>query len=384
MEKQAPCSESVVRDGARGLSKAMFCAFDTSVRLTLVGEATLCERAACAIHNVCYNYERLFSRTIATSDVARLENAARRCAAFSGDSSPSCPPSACASSPCAPSAHGAVSPHVSAAEDPSQIIGGGNGTADASVSISAETAEVIRCALRYCERSEGAFDITIGAVSPLWDFKRHVAPSPREAARAASHVDWRCVRVWQEAAGPSNAPDAASPWFARIDPPAFALDLGGIAKGWIADSLCCLLESYGIRSFIVDLGGNVAVRGRSPEGAPWTVGIRNPRRTSTWIDPFPLEDASAVTSGVYERSFVKDGKLLHHILDPRTGYPADTDLASVTVVARRSIDAEGFSTTLLALGSQRGAELARSLPEIDSATFITASGSVFTVPGAEA
>lgn len=338
-----PLQTSVVRDKRRGVTTAALCAFDTLVRLTLVGAAEPCAEAAQAAGSMCRSYERLFSRTIADSDVSRLQQAARETTASA-----------------AGSRRGA--------------------SAGTPVRIAPETAALIRCALTYCARSQGAFDITIGSVTPLWDFKRQAAPTCKEAARAAQHVDWRCVKVWRGKDRPSTDSEQDGTWFARIDPPACALDLGGIAKGWIADRLCELLENCGIRSFIVDLGGNVAVRGTSPEGKPWTVGIRDPARTGACLATFPLKNASAVTSGVYERGFVQHGRLLHHILDPRTGFPVDTDVASVTVVARRSLDAEGFSTTLLALGSQRGAKLARSLTEIDRAIFVTTAGEVFTIP----
>ena len=149
----------------------------------------------------------------------------------------------------------------------------------------------------------------------------------------------------------SEKADPASSACATRSP---ALDAGGIAKGWIADELSDLLADCGLSGSIVNLGGNVMVRGEKPTGEAWRVGIRDPKNPGNLLGAVSLREGSAVTSGTYERSFRKDGALYHHVLDPRTGMPVDTDVAGVTVVARRSIDAEGFSTTLLALGMERG------------------------------
>ncbi|NBI32975.1 FAD:protein FMN transferase, partial [Enterorhabdus sp. P55] len=172
----------------------------------------------------------------------------------------------------------------------------------------------------------------------------------------------------------------AGRFFARLADPRAAVDVGGIAKGWIADELSALLATRGLGGFIVNLGGNVAVGGAKPDGAPWRVGIRDPRAPhdpDALLGAVPLAAGSAVTSGVYERSFTgTDGRLRHHVLDPRTGWPVATDVAGVTVVADRSLDAEGFSTTLLALGLERGLALARRHAEIRQAFFVGFDGQV--------
>ena len=127
----------------------------------------------------------------------------------------------------------------------------------------------------------------------------------------------------------------------------------------------------------MNLGGNVAVSGTKPTGDPWRVGIRDPRDPSQLIGAVPLVAGSAVTSGVYERCFTApDGTFYHHILDPRTGRPVETDVAGVTVICEASTDAEGFSTTLLALGLERGLALARRHPEILQAFFIAPDGAI--------
>ena len=139
------------------------------------------------------------------------------------------------------------------------------------------------------------------------------------------------------------------------------------------------MEGYGLSGVIVNLGGNVAVSGAKPNGQPWNVGVRNPTEPEKLIGAVPLARGSAVTSGIYERCFTApDGSFYHHILDPRTGMPAETDVAGVTVICEKSIDAEGFSTTLLALGLERGLALAlaRRHPEILQAFFIAPDGTI--------
>ena len=144
-----------------------------------------------------------------------------------------------------------------------------------------------------------------------------------------------------------------------------------------SDALVAAMEAHGLSGIIVNLGGNVAVSGTKPTGDPWRVGIRDPRDPSQLIGAVPLVAGSAVTSGVYERCFTApDGTFYYHILDPRTGRPVETDVAGVTVICEKSIDAEGFSTTLLALGLERGLALARRHPEILQAFFIAPDGTI--------
>ncbi len=136
------------------------------------------------------------------------------------------------------------------------------------------------------------------------------------------------------------------------------------------------MSAHGLSSFIVNLGGNVMAHGSKPDGSPWRIGLQDPRRKDGIVGAVAVRDASAVTSGVYERCFERDGRVYHHILDPATGFPVRTDTAGATVVARRSIDAEGYSTTLVALGIERGVAFARSHPAILGAYFVDESGAV--------
>lgn len=203
------------------------------------------------------------------------------------------------------------------------------------VEVEATTAELIGLALDYSRASGGLFDITIGAVTRLWDFHEQLVPAPEDIAEALGHVGYERVQV-----GGTKV---------QLSDPLAAIDLGGIAKGYVADVLCDQLESWGVTSAYVNLGGNVKVVGPKPDGSPWAVGVREPDPNvsdTSSVARVSISSGSVVTSGLYERQFEKDGKRYWHILDPRTGYPVETDLVSATIVSERSIDGDGYTKPL--------------------------------------
>lgn len=298
-----------------------FEAFNTFVTIAALQEEGDVRHALAKALSACRRYESLFSRTIPTSEISKINNAS-----------------------------------------------------GSRVEISFDTYDVLHSALRYCSDSEGLFDITIGPLSKLWNFRNGTVPSDVAIEEASRFVDWRKLRLGR---GSAEGASSASYW-AGLELSGASVDVGGIAKGWIADRICALLEGEGLSSFVVDLGGNVAVRGRKADGEPWRVGIRNPQGEGI-VGRVELSNASAVTSGVYERCFFVDGVRYHHIVDPKTGRPAQTDLASATVLAARSLDAEGFSTTLLALGERRAEAFVKRTPEIQAAILVGNDGSVRVV-----
>ncbi len=296
-----------------GMLRQRFLAFNTLVTLQAFGDKRTCLAAFDAARSASRRFERLFSRTLPHSDIARL-----------------------------------------------------NAADGSAVEITPETADLLEHALFYCEDSCGRFDVTMGAAVRLWDLRRGIVPSRDALDEALAHVDWRSLHVRRESGRA----------FAQLDDPRAAVDVGGIAKGWIADELTRIMCARGLSDFIVNLGGNVVAHGEKPGGAPWNVGIQDPRAKNALVGAMPLRDASAVTSGIYERCCEMDGVLYHHILSPETGMPVQTDVAGVTVVADRSIDAEGYSTTLLALGVERGLAFVRERPAIRQAVFVTREGQV--------
>lgn len=246
-----------------------------------------------------------------------------------------------------------------------------NDSRDAATPVEAELAKLVEAALAYSRDTGGLFDITMGNVVKLWDFKNAVVPDAAAVEDARSCVGWKNIRV-----------DGAT--VVRANPDAH-IDLGGIAKGYIADRFKETLASKGARRMLIDLGGNIAVAGGKPDGSPWRIGIRTP--APSWsaggADSFAtigIYDGSVVTSGVYERAFVRDGRLYHHILDPETGFPAETDLLSATVVSRDSIDGDGYATALILMGTDRAIAFAEAHPRIE-AVLLTREGDVLATSG---
>lgn len=294
-----------------GMVAQRFFAFNTAIALQAFAPEQACLSAFGRVREEARRFERLFSRTLPHSDISCL-----------------------------------------------------NREKGGPVEISRDTADLLGCALSYCADSDGRFDITMGTAVQLWDLRRAIIPSQDALREAVAHVDWRGVRVW----------GADGRHFAQLVDPQAAVDVGGIAKGWIADRFTNALVEAGLENFLINLGGNVVAHGEKPGGIAWNIGIRDPRDESSIVGAVPLCDASAVTSGIYERCCEVNGKFYHHILSPETGMPVQTDVAGATVIADRSVDAEGYSTTLLALGTVRGLAFAREHPAIRKAIFVTRNG----------
>jgi thiamine biosynthesis lipoprotein len=242
------------------------------------------------------------------------------------------------------------------------------------VECSTETVELIKKALGYCELSGGRFDITIGQVTDLWDFHSEdpKLPDPDELAESVKHVDYHMVTIDGNKVSLSD--------------PEGEIDLGAIAKGFIADKLGEYLRAQGVTGAVIDLGGNISVVGyKDGKETDVRVGIKKPfTQTGEIIGVVSAHDASLVTSGTYERCFEIDGKLYHHILDVDTGQPVDTDLDSVTIIGGRSdgADCDALATVCLILGKDEGYELIESIPEYE-AVFVCTDGTVVTTSGVE-
>lgn len=221
------------------------------------------------------------------------------------------------------------------------------------VNVSPETLDVIGKSIGYSRLSGGLFDITAGPLIGLWavDPPNGHVPTPAELSATLPLVNWRDVEI----------DGTASTVF--LNRTGMSVDLGAIAKGYIADRVKDVLASDGIEHAIVSLGGNIQLIGDTP----FNIGIQDPDRgTGEYLGLIPLTDLSAVSSGDYERYFIKDGVRYHHILDPRTGYPADTGLRGVSIVAPRSVDADALSTTVFLMGPTDGMALIESLPDTEA------------------
>lgn len=268
-----------------------------------------------------------------------------------------------------------------------------NAAGGRAVTVSDMTAEVIEKGLEYGTLSNGVFDITIGKATDLWNFhdfqieeasdsetendkEADPLPDPELLKEAVSHVDYRKVKVDDDQVA--------------LQDPEMEIDLGGIAKGYIADHLTRWLEERGVVSAVIDLGGNIVAIGGKSAGLlelpkqDFTIGIKDPKSESgQLLGVFSCSDKTVVTSGTYERYVVKDGKKYHHILNPKTGWPADTDVDSVTIITEKNhaVDADGLSTTCLALGVEKGTALMETI-EGAEAVFVDLDGNMTSTSGA--
>ena len=234
------------------------------------------------------------------------------------------------------------------------------------VTVHEETLLLLETALSYAELSKGLVDPTIGALSILWNMgeeNQGIIPDEKEIRQALSHVNYKNVRI-----------DGSQ---VSLEAPECRLDLGFIAKGYIADRMREYLLSKGVTSAIINLGGNVSAIGCRPDKTPFRVGVQKPfAQTGDYSLVLEIDDLSVVSSGNYERCFEKDGVLYHHILSTRDGSPARTGLDSVTIICSRSVDGDALSTLCFLLGYEKGRELVESLDNTQ-AVFITEDGSVF-------
>ena len=239
------------------------------------------------------------------------------------------------------------------------------------VTVDAELAALIGASLPFCAASDGLYDITMGTVTHLWDFHQQVVPDATAIDEALAHVGWEHVHVDRDTV--------------VLDDPRTRIDLGGIAKGWIADSICAMLKDRGVASACVNLGGNVFVMGSKPNGDAWKVGVRLPLpstlgQSDNAVASVEVRDSSVVTSGIYERAFTRDGVLYHHILDPRTGYPAKTDLLAATLITPTSLAGDGFTTALIIMGLDRAKRFVEEHDGLE-AVFITMTGDIVASSG---
>ncbi len=255
-----------------------------------------------------------------------------------------------------------------------------------ATAVNEETLQVISKGIGFGDLSGGVFDITVGKASALWDFHESLeeggteVPSAEALKEASEHIDYKAISM-DEASGT-----------VRLDDPEMMLDLGGIAKGYIADRVSEYLRGLGVTSGIVNLGGNIEVIGGKAgslgasleEQSDFSLGIRDPLdETGGLLGIYPGRDVTIVTSGTYERFIEVDGVKYHHILDPETGWPVDTDVLQVSVIAGagHSADCDGLSTVCLALGSDKGTELIKGLAESGEfgpleAIFVTTDGEI--------
>lgn len=225
--------------------------------------------------------------------------------------------------------------------------------------VSEELADLLSIGLSWTQKSNEAFDIAIAPLTELWDFTSETptVPADSDIRNALSKCGIQGVSIHDR-----NI---------TLESDDTAFDLGGIAKGYIADRIKDYLVSQGIQSATINLGGNVLCIGAKPDGTPFKIGVQKPfaDRNET-AAAMEITDKSVVSSGIYERFFEQDGVLYHHILNSQTGYPYKNDLIAVTIVSDHSVDGDALSTTCFALGYEKGLEFIETIPDTE-AIFIT-------------
>ncbi len=237
-----------------------------------------------------------------------------------------------------------------------------------SVTVSDNTLFLIKNSLYYSDLSDGAFDITVKPLIDLWDIKSEnpTVPNYTDIKNALESVDYKNIEITNNSVTLKNGSQ---------------IDFGGIAKGYISDKIKEYLLDNGCNSAVINLGGNVVTIGEQEDGSSWKVGLQKPFSSSgEVIAVINIIDKSVVTSGAYERYFEKDGKVYHHIIDPKTGYPSTQELNSVTIISDKSIDGDALSTSCFVLGLEKGMLLLENIDNVDG-IFINNNNEVFTTSG---
>ncbi|MDO5095467.1 MAG: FAD:protein FMN transferase [Peptostreptococcaceae bacterium] len=326
------CSSAKPSSDAVRVDREAF-ALDTVIQLSIWTNDDISEEEAQKIlsdgEKLCRDYENMFSKSIESSDVYQLNHA--------------------------------------------------NGK---EIAVHPQTAYLLSESIRFSELSEGYFDITILPIKELWDFKAEnpKVPSQESIDNELKKVDYRNIKIGEKAAL-KNDPKAEGTNISLQN--GAMIDLGGIAKGYIADELARLFKEKGVNKGIINLGGNILMVGEKEPGTPWRVGIQDPGGAqNSFVGSVEIRNQSVVTSGVYERFFEQDGKVYHHLLDPFEGRPADNGLVSVTILSDKSSDGDALSTACFVLGLEKGMELAEKLDGIE-AIFITTDGNFHQTSGVE-
>lgn len=294
--------------------------FDTVITITLYGSEKKLEPILNQCFSQCETYENLFSRTIEGSDIYRINHA------------------------------------------------NGNTT-----KVDNATAELIKTALDYAELSHGIVDPTIAPLSNLWNFSEQSAsdtpevPDSHTIQSLLQHVDYHTIQI--------NGNEVL------LKDSDAQIDLGFIAKGYIADKIKEYLISQGISHGIINLGGNVLTIGNKPDGNTYHIGIQKPfDAQNTAMFSLPVTDSSVVSSGCYERYFYVDDVLYHHILDTSTGYPVHNNILGVTILSPSSTQGDALSTLCYALGPEKAMSLIEETPDVE-AIFILDDYSVISTSG---
>ncbi len=232
--------------------------------------------------------------------------------------------------------------------------------------VSEETAELLRLVLEVGEKTGGALDPTVFPIVREWGFttgKYHV-PEKNTLDDLLKNVGLDKITL-------NGSQVTLSP--------GTEIDFGAAAKGYTGDRICGLLKKRGITSALINLGGNVQALGTKPDGSLWSVGIEDPEDQSRLACTVRVSDRAVITSGSYERFFEEDGKKYWHIIDPKTGYPADKGLLSVTVIGEQGVYCDALSTALFVMGTEKAIDFCREHPDTEAVLIDKAN--IYITPG---
>lgn len=240
-----------------------------------------------------------------------------------------------------------------------------------SEKVSPETYEVLTKAVEFSRYCPGCFDVTIEPLVTLWNRGKDSSVQPEE------------LSIQQVLPLVNDRDLILDPWkmTAGLKFVGQSVDLGGIGKGFAGDRILEVYRQFGVSSAYSNLGGNVVTLGAKPDGSPWRIGIQHPRQENKIIGSVSVVNQTVVTSGDYQRYFTdSQGKRHHHILNPTTGYPAESGLISVSIVSEKSLAADALSTILFVAGMEKGLEYLRSFPQTE-VILVDTDLQVYVTPG---
>lgn len=237
--------------------------------------------------------------------------------------------------------------------------------------LSEEGGYLVERALELYKKTEGAFDIAIYPVMQAWGF-------PTQDYHVPDDDTLKEKLALADASKVNYDKDTRKIFF---DQDGMEIDLGGIAKGYTSSQIMQIYQDCGVTSGLVNLGGNVQALGCKTDGSKWRVAIQSPDDTEEYLGILEIEDQAVITSGGYERYFEEDGVTYHHIIDPATGYPADSGLISVTIVSDDGTLADGISTSLFIMGEEKAAQFWRENSDEFEAIMETSDGELYVTEG---
>ncbi len=235
------------------------------------------------------------------------------------------------------------------------------------VRISSEMAEVLSRAGEIGRMTDGAFDITVGPLMRLWGFfpeRTGAVPSEAEVGAALSRLGWRNVELDRDLRT------------VRFLKPGLEIDLAALAKGYIVDRLSLIASKQGVESGLINAGGDIYCLGRRPGGGSWRIGVENPREEGGVLAVLKLRDQAVATSGDYRNYFIRSRKRYSHIIDPRTGYPPQSRVVEVSVVAPDCLTADGLATAVFVLGVDKGLALLDGLAGVEGIMVTEEAGKI--------